>query len=184
MQEAGLKGAEPSALVATYDQSCNDQAFPDSCPFGSVHNLHKQEVGKRVAGQLARLMLGEELVTEGPAAQDVAASPTSQGDTGFAVTVRFAGGSTPFSILPTRNATQKCDGGAGAASEGDFDASHDGVTWVPGSGARLDGDSSVVFDVELAHSEPPAYVRYTAGSNFTQCALFNAEGLPALKSAH
>jgi len=176
-QQAGLEGVEPAALVATYDQSCNDQAFPESCPFGSVHNVHKQVVAERVAAQLARL-LGEEVVAEGPRVQEVTASPLEQATSGFAMTVRFQGGSTPFVLSSTRNATQGCQGD-GAAAEGDFDASSDGVAWVPGHNARLSGGDSVVFDVALAHGTPPAFVRYTAGSNFTQCAVYNSQGFPA-----
>ena len=54
--------------MATYDQSCNNLAFPDDCPFGSVHNIHKQQIGPRVAAQLHRLMHAAHLVTEGPRA--------------------------------------------------------------------------------------------------------------------
>merc|ERR1712039_781374 len=60
-QEVGLADVQPAAIVATYDQSCNDLEYPEYCPFGSVHNVHKQEVGVRVSLQLARL-LGEQIV--------------------------------------------------------------------------------------------------------------------------
>jgi len=179
-QEAGLAGAEPSALVATYDQSCNNLAYPEHCPFGSVHNVHKQLVAKRVGAQLARLMLGEQVVTEGPRAQDVSASASGMGNSGFDVTVRFAGGTSPFAMLPTRNCTTCCAGKSVATEQSDFDVSHDGSFWVPGHGARMQGDMSVVFHVDLPHTTPPTTVRYTAGSNFTQCAVYNAEVLPAL----
>eukprot|EP00927_Polykrikos_kofoidii_P067790 TRINITY_DN63234_c0_g1_i1.p1 TRINITY_DN63234_c0_g1~~TRINITY_DN63234_c0_g1_i1.p1 ORF type:complete len:518 (-),score=104.51 TRINITY_DN63234_c0_g1_i1:233-1786(-) len=178
-QETGLEGADPAAIVATYDQSCNDLAYPENCPFGSVHNVHKQEIGSRVAAQLARLMRGEALVTEGPRAQ--AASAESVGNsTGFSVTVRFKGGSMPFALLPARNCTQCCQGSFGTVAKGDFDVSHDGATWVLGSGVRMSGEDGVVFHAELPHTKPPTVVRYTAGSNFTQCALYNAEALPAM----
>jgi hypothetical protein len=179
-QEAGLEGVEKSALVATYDQSCNNLAFPDDCPFSSVHNVHKQEVGARAAMQLHRLMQGEDLVTEGPRAQKASAKPVgSDASGGFSVSITFAGGSAPFTLLPTRNCTDCCDGDYGAAAKGDFDVSIDGKAWTQGSNARVKNDEGVVIHVK-GLSSPPAFVRYTAGSNFTQCALFNAEGLPAL----
>jgi len=179
-QESGLEGVGKSALVVTYDQSCNDLAFSDDCPFGSVHNIHKQELGARVALQLQRLMQGQDITAEGPRAQDAsAASVGDDASSGFSISVTFAGGSAPFALMPTRNCTDCCDGNFGTAAKGDFDVSVDGKAWMPGSNVRMQGDDGVVFHVaEL--SAPPAFVRYTAGSNFTQCALFNAEGLPAL----
>jgi len=179
-QEAGLDGAEPSAIVATYDQSCNDHDHKESCPFASVHNVHKQEVGKRVAAQLAKLMHGEKLVTESPRAQKASASPTGNATSGWSVKVQFAGGSQPFSLQPTRNCTQCCEGSFGTEAQGDFDVSHDGSSWSLGKNVRMDGDDSIAFHAELSHSEPPTLVRYTAGSNFTQCALYNKEALPAM----
>jgi len=175
-----LEGVEKSALVATYDQSCNDLAFAENCPFKSVHNIHKQEVGARAALQLANLMQGQDLIAEGPRAQEATAALVGDDASGgFSVSVTFAGGSTPFALPPTRNCTDCCDGSFGAAAKGDFDVSVDGQAWTPGSSVRMKGAEGVVFHVaEL--SAPPAFVRYTAGSNFTQCALFNAEGLPAL----
>lgn len=179
-QEAGLEGVERAGLVATYDQSCNDLAFGDDCPFGSVHNIHKQEVGARVALQLLRLMQGQDLIAEGPRAQESsAASVGDDASSGFSISVTFTGGSAPFALLPTRNCTDCCDGSFGTAAKGDFDVSVDGKAWTPGSNVRMKGNDGVVFHV-AALSSPPAFVRYTAGSNFTQCALFNAEGLPAL----
>lgn len=166
--------------MATYDQSCNDLAHEESCPFGSVHNVHKQEVGKRVAAQLAKLMRSEKLVTEGPRARNATASPAGNGSVGWSVQVKFAGGSQPFSLQPTRNCTQCCQGSSGTEAKGDFDVSHDGSLWSLGRNVRMDGDDGVVFHAELSHTEPPAFVRYTSGSNFTQCALYNAEALPAM----
>jgi len=169
-QEAGLAGVARSALVATYDQSCNNLAFPNDCPHGSVHNIHKQLIGTRVAAQLARLLRGEDLVVEGPRAQ--AASAVHDAGA-FAVTVHFGGAAAPFALRPTRNCTTCCDG-----SLGDFDASTDGRIWAQGHGATMSGDAAVEFHVQA--TAPPSLVRYTGGSNFTQCALVNMEGLPAL----
>merc|ERR1711990_412370 len=74
-QEKGLAGVDKSAAVASYDQSCNDLEFPDNCPFGSVHNVHKQKVSERVAAQLMRLMHGGSSVTEGPRAVEASVTP-------------------------------------------------------------------------------------------------------------
>merc|ERR1711924_545149 len=119
-----------------------------------------------------------DIITEGPRAVEATAAPA---DAGYRVTVRFAGGSSPFFLHPTRNCTVCCQGergsGVGAKAQGDFDASHDGLSWAPGSNARMKGDESVIFDVPLKST--PAFVRYTAGSNFTQCALYSKEALPA-----
>lgn len=175
-QEQGLVGAQPSASVASYDQSCNDLEFPQSCPFGSVHNTHKQEVALRLVAQLARLMHGQAIITDGPRARVATSHPVSSG--GHSVTVGFLGGTQPFLLKPTRNCTECCDGSFGTAAPGDFDVSHNGSFWAPGTNVRMAGDDSIVFHTELPHSEPPVLVRYTAGSNFTQCALYNAEGLP------
>jgi hypothetical protein len=185
-QEAGLEGVEKSALVATYDQSCNNLAFSDDCPFGSVHNIHKQEVGARAALQLLRLMEGQDLVAEGPRAQKASASRLGDADSdGFKISITFNGGSAPFALLPTRNCTDCCGGSFGANQDvsalpkADFDVSVDGKAWTSGSNARIKNGEGIVFHARGLPA-PPALVRYTAGSNFTQCALFNAEGLPAL----
>lgn len=176
-QEAGLDGLEKAGLVATYDLSCNNLVFPGNCPHGSVHNMHKQPVGARIAAQLARLMRDEDLIVEGPRAQ-AASAVALHNSSGYAVRVRFAGGTMPFDLRPTRNCTDGCKGDLGARAIGDFDASHDGAAWVSGSNARMQAGDLVVFHVNT--SAPPAFVRYTGGSNFTQCAVYNQEALPAL----
>lgn len=176
-QEDGLADLEKAALVPTYDQSCNDLAFPENCPFGSVHNVHKQVVGERIAAQLDHLMHGVDEVVDGPRAQEISAVKVNSTTVGFSVTVKFAGGTSPFALQPTRNCTDCCEGKFGSQAKGDFDASHDGKSWVLGTNARMQGDDSMVFYVEM--QQKPAFVRYTGGSNFTQCALFNKEGLPA-----
>jgi hypothetical protein len=41
--------------------------------------------------------------------------------------------------------------------------------------------NTVIFNVPgMPHTQPPTRVRYTAGSNFTQCVLYNGESLPAM----
>ena len=56
--------------------------------------------------------------------------------------------------------------------------------WVNATGAVVDVvTGSVTFGVTLAQGQQPRVVRYTAASIFPQCALRNAEGLPALPFA-
>ena len=175
-QEQGVGGAASAsgAVVATYDLSC------PHCPFGSVHNTDKAAVGARAAVQLSRLMHGGGGVFEGPRASRATAAPAAVsggggGGGGYEVTVSFVGAAPPFALRPTRNCTDCC-GTAGA----DFDASADGVAWFNGTGAEvLEGGSSVKFLVPGLRA-PPAIVRYTAAPLFPQCAVANAEGLPAL----
>lgn len=173
-QEAGLAKVEKSAIVATYDLSCNNEAFPGNCPWGSVHNPHKQAVGPRVAAQLEHLLQGATPVAEGPRVQGASIVQSDGNASTFNVSLRFAGGTTPFALRSTRNCTLCCEGGAG----GDFDASHDGVTWAPGCGSTLRGGDTLEFQVRLPAR--PTHVRYTADTNFTQCALYNQESFPAL----
>ena len=92
----------------------------------------------------------------------------------FSVSVKFAGGSAPFRLLPTRNCTSCCSG----THTVDLDASADGTVWANATNVRLERESVLVFEVAL--DAPPTSVRHTAASAFPQCALYNMEGLPLL----
>ena len=178
-QEHGCAGVERCALVPTYDLSC--AAGPEGgCPFGSVHQPHKVEVGRRVGLQLEKMLLDppdSRRVVQGPIATKVSArvlqAPATAGAaTAFSVTVSFQGGEE-FRLGPTRNCTSCC----GGAHTVDLDASSDGKAWANATNARLDG-LNLVFEVRLAAA--PTVVRHTAASVFPQCALYNSAGLPLL----
>jgi len=171
-QEAGVQNVERAAIAAIYDLSC-----PDS-PFSSVHTPDKADVGARVARHLRHMILGEDIVVEGPRATGVAIT-SSNGVRDFLLDVRFQGGSSPFVFQGTRNCTSCCHD----THSVDFDVSADGLTWVNGTNASLlesDSYASVSFHATMPVGVPPRYVRHTAASIWPQCALYNNEGLPAL----
>ena len=78
------------------------------CPHGNVHNVHKQTVGERLALQIRRMKLGEEVVSEGPRASGVTVAPGGAG--AFAVTVGFdiRGSAGALYFAATRNCTDCC----------------------------------------------------------------------------
>ena len=107
----------------------------------------------------------------------------------FDVVVTFDGKGKPFALGATKNCTTCCAGSAptGKLTDGhtlDFDVSGslDGNGgWVNSTAAVLDSNSNTVtFRVALPQGATPKVVRYTASSLFPECALRNAEGLPAL----
>jgi hypothetical protein len=178
-QDEGVEGDTIGAdSTPTYDLSCPLGVKTPECPFGSVHNVKKREIGDRAARQLLHL-LGETTtastaaVVNGPRATGASAAPAAGGGGGgnSTVVVSFAGGGALYT-----NGTQYCitccDGGVG-----DFDASDDGLTWVNGTVPVVAGGMSVRFSVATART--PTHVRYTANMGFPQCAVYNAEGLPA-----
>ena len=180
-QRGGLMGtADFGSVAVTYDTSC------PSCPYGAVHNTHKQTVGERVGRQVLKLTgLGRghaPLVADGPQAvsgKATAAAAAGRGGAaaGYTVTLNFTGEAAPFHFAPTRNCTECCGGDAS-----DFDASADGVHWVNASAAAVvgtgQGATAVVFQVR-GMASAPTKVRYTANRFYPQCALYNAENIPA-----
>ena len=197
-QEHGCAGLERCAVVPTYDLSCS-AGIAGGCPFGSVHQPHKVEIGRRIGLHLDKLLLapgaGSPSAVQGPVATKVTAAPpasssslrrhitSEDGDGGsarlrqFAVSVRFSGGSAPFSLRPTRNCTSCC----GGAHTVDLDASIDGKIWVNATRVTLDGQAQqLLLRFEVALAAAPTLVRHTAAAAFPQCALYNAEGLPML----
>lgn len=168
-QDRAANASRNAAVIATYDLSCAEGPT-SGCPHGNVHNVHKQPIGRRVAAQLRKMKLGENIVTQGPRLQ--AARVRSAGPASYAIELTFAGGTAPFRFRPTRNCTTCC-----GSAVSDFDVSADAQSWFNGTGALAQGQT-VRFDVEMP--APPRLVRYTANRVFPQCALYNLEGLPAL----
>ena len=180
-QAKGCDGVARCSVVPTYDVSCQAGAG-GGCPYGSVHQPHKREIGRRIGLQLYKHIVAPEtaLVVEGPRA--TAVTLVGSNGTAHTLAVAFQGGTPPFELRGTRNCTTLpgycCDGSANGGHTVDFDATHDGRLWANGTNARLSDDkASVHFDVSLP--APPTSVRYTAASIWPQCALYNADGLPA-----
>ena len=180
-QAKGCDGVERCSVVPTYDVSCQ-AGVSGGCPFGSVHQPHKREIGRRIGLQLYKHIVAPEtaLVVEGPRA--TAVTLVRSNGTTHTLAVAFEGGTPPFELRGTRNCTTLpgycCDGSANGGHTVDFDVTHDGQLWVNGTNARLGDDkASVRFDVSLP--APPKVLRYTAASIWPQCALYNADGLPA-----
>ena len=125
--------------MPTYDVSC--QAGGDGgCPYGSVHQPHKQEIGARLGEQLVSHLIDltkPPEITEGPlvtgntvVARSEGNGGTSTGVTVYQLDVDFGGSVVPFRLAGTRNCTTLpghcCDGSANGNHTIDFDASHDG----------------------------------------------------------
>jgi hypothetical protein len=177
MRLAQDEGVHDDAIGAdvtpTYDKSCPFGVKTPECPFGSVHNVKKREVGDRAARQLLHL-LGETtasevaVVVDGPRATGASAARYSDNNYSMVV-VSFTGGG-PLHTNGTQYCTTCCDGDVG-----DFDA-WDGLSWVNGT-VPIVGDMSVRFNVSTPRTL--THVRYTANMGFPQCAVYNQEGLPA-----
>ena len=160
-----------AAVVPTYDLSC------PHCPWGSIHPTDKEDVGARIALQLRVLVRKDPRVATVAGPTAVKASATAGPANTSAVSVQFTGGAEPFALRPTRNCTACC-----AVGGSDFDVSVDGgQLWVMGnSPGRMVSNSVVTFAVNLTlNTSTKALVRYTAGRGFPQCAVVNAQALPA-----
>ena len=174
-QDEGVQGDAIGAdITPTYDKSCPFGLKTPECPFGSVHNVKKLEIGDRAARQLLHL-LGETaasevaVVADGPRATGASAARSSDNNSSMVV-VSFAGGG-PLFTNSTQYCITCCNGDVG-----DFDA-WDGLSWVNGSVPVVVGGMSVQFNVSTARTL--THVRYTANMGFPQCAVYNEEGLPA-----
>ena len=177
MRLAQDEGVQEDAIGAditpTYDRSCPFGVKTPECPFGSVHNVKKREIGDRAARQLLHL-LGQTAaneVVDGPRATG-ASSAWFSGNNVSTIVVSFAGGG-PLYTNGTQYCITCCDGDVG-----DFDVSDDnGLSWINGTVPIVVGTMSVRFNASTARTV--THVRYTANTGFPQCAVYNAEGLPA-----
>jgi hypothetical protein len=201
-------GIENASYVATYDLSCPTSPYgsvhnPQKGPIGvrvasqlvalfggSGSALTQSALTQSVPAGSAPAPAAAAVV-EGPHATSAKWVQSGLGAGVFNVTVAFAGGSTPFEMSGTKNCTHCCLGShpTGKTSDGhtlDFDVSglatgSGAADWVNSTGAVVNVDTgSVTFRVALAQGTEPHLVRYTAASIFPECALRNAEGLPAL----
>eukprot|EP00756_Hemistasia_phaeocysticola_P014060 Hpha_TRINITY_DN15321_c0_g1::TRINITY_DN15321_c0_g1_i1::g.89631::m.89631/K05970/SIAE; sialate O-acetylesterase len=173
-QERGCHGVPtPCSVVPTYDFSCS-AGSDGGCPYGSVHQPDKPDIGRRVGLLLHQYLRPSTAprVVEGPRA--VSATVSGIANNAYKVELRLEGGSAPFSFRGTRNCTACCNG----AHTLDLDVSTDGQTWTNVTGiptTPLSG-STLSFGVTLPAA--PTQVRHTHGAIWAQCALYNAEGLP------
>jgi hypothetical protein len=173
-QDAGTAGDSTAALAVTYDLSCSFGSKPPDCPFGSVHNVQKVPVARRIVRQLLRL-LNLLAAPEGPRAIAATAVRGDTATSNWSIAVDIHGGVAPYTFRGTQNCA-KCCGDIKAA--GDFDVSSDGgVTFVNGTTpVAMDGHAAFELSVNLLR--PPTHVRYTANQGFPQCALYDSNGLP------
>ena len=174
----------------TDDDSCS-AGKTNGCPHGNVHNVHKQPVGERVSAQLHAMLTGDQdAVTQGPIATAVTISAAQPGE--YKIEVSFAKDRSMLYMQGTRNCTvPQIDPESGLAmpmccdvkTTSDFDVSADNVTWYTGTAPTV-GHSPTTSAVSvsfLVHAPvKPTMVRYTANKQYPQCAVFSAEGLPAL----
>ena len=203
-QEQGCKGVQRCTLVPTYDMSCQ-AGLDGGCPFGSVHQPHKPQIGARVGLQLWKhlVSLPTTEVLAGPVAQ--AARIVKRNGNSYSIQVDFAGGTAPFKLAGTRNCTTVagfcCDGSANNGHTVDFDVSSDGGSyWVNGTAPVVNSATgSITFEatmppsmsgggggsstVRMRISQPPTMLRMTAASIWPQCTLYNSEGFPAFPFA-
>lgn len=168
-----------ATYVVTYDLSCSSS---QSCPYGSVHNVEKGPIGMRIANKLLNFFQRKNIVAEGPHVTSISPPRLVQHnqeiDT-YEIVLKFAGGSQPFKLSGTKNCSTCCDGDGHTI---DFDVSSGNYSmWFNSTKTVLSTSGEISFSVTLPKSMgPPTIVRHTAASIFPQCALRNAEGLPAL----
>lgn len=175
--------APPLSCKRRYDLSCPFGVDTPACPIGSVHNLNKTVVARRVAQALLTQIAPAAyppLSAAPPVATAATAQPAPGG--GWNVTVSFD--APALALLDTQHCVACCAGARGPGGGGDFDASADGgATWVNGTALTVSGAGagSVSFLLPQAGMPVrPATVRYTANQGFPQCAVTGlANGLPA-----
>ena len=169
-QANGIMHVPLAGVVPTYDLSCPE------CPWGSIHPTDKQDVGARIALYLRVLVRKDPRVTVFAGPEVASASAASGPDNTSVVSVQLSGDGQPFAMRPTRNCTDCC-----AVGGSDFGVSVDGgERWVMANAPGRIVGMSVQFSVNLTlNATSKALVRYTAARGFPQCAVVNAQGLPA-----
>lgn len=168
-QDEGSQALRDASIVPTYDDSCA-MGKTNGCPHSNVHNVHKQPVGARLALQMRRMTLGEDIISQGPRVSLITIG--QQKATKYNLKIEFAG-SSALHMGPTRNCSVCC----GPSEIGDFDASADGSTWFNGTSPVIHGLSA---NIVVTMPSTPSIVRYTANRLYPQCAVYGKEGIPAL----
>jgi len=173
-QERGCEGVStPCAVVPTYDLSCS-AGEDGGCPYGSVHQPDKPDIGRRVSLQIHKFLLPKSApaVVEGPrAVKAVATQSGSSGSYDVVVTIEGGAAGQGLSLVPTRNCTACCS----QPHTVDFDITADGTTYKNVTGVKLTS-SGLSFSVTLPGS--PQMLRHTHASIWPQCAVHNKDGLP------
>jgi len=169
-QDTGSQRVKDADTIPTYDYSCA-MGQTDGCPHGNVHNVHKQPIGARLALQIRRMTLGEDVKSQGPRVSS--ATVALEAGTLYSIQMTFDG-TTSVHMSPTRNCTSCCND-----SVGDFDVSVDGVTWLNTSAAVVRG-GAVRVEVDMLTEVAPHVLRYTANRVYPQCAVLSMEGVPAM----
>merc|ERR1711988_1000162 len=169
-QDAGSESVKDADTIPTYDYSCAMEKT-DGCPHGNVHNVHKQPIGARLALQIRRMSLGEDVNSQGPRVSS--ATVALKKGTIYGIHMKF-NGTSAVHMSPTRNCTTCCND-----SVGDFDVSADGITWFNTSAAVVK-DGEVQVEVDMATAVAPSILRYTANRVYPQCAVLSMEGIPAM----
>ena len=199
-QQQGVNGLEFADITPTYDLSCppgtDFTTKTTTCPFGSVHNVFKREIGARLSSQIVYNIAATQKTLKQkqkrkrakvkatsnqlwPSLVSIhAASSGGGGSGGVVVTVSYDG---PLSQASTMNCVSCCTKG----NVGDFDVSFDhGQTWVNGTQPSIDGKVLTFHAKDHMMSLVPTvtHVRYTGNQPYPQCAIYqDASGsLPAL----
>jgi hypothetical protein len=120
-QDAGSESVKDADTIPTYDYSCA-MGKEDGCPHGNVHNVHKQPIGARLALQIRRMRLREDVNSQGLRVSSATAA--QKASTVYGIQMTFDG-TDSVHMGPTRNCTTCCND-----SVGDFDVSVDGITWL------------------------------------------------------
>merc|ERR1719473_315406 len=87
-QDAGSESVKDAYTIPTYDQSCAMEK-ENGCPHGNVHNVHKQPIGARLALQIRRMRLGEDMNSQGPRVSSATAA--RKAGTVYGIQMEFEG---------------------------------------------------------------------------------------------
>ena len=190
-QQQGVEGLEDADITPTYDLSCppgtDFTTRTATCPFGSVHNVFKRQIGTRLSSQIVHNIAAKHKKLKLKRAK-VKATSNQLWPSLVSIHVESSGGGGSGGVMVTATydaslsqaSTMNCVACCTKGSVGDFDVSFDhGQTWVNGTHPSIDGKTLTfhVKDVPTA-----THVRYTGNQPYPQCAIYrdNSGSLPAL----